>query len=98
MAGDNGGAPFVLNLPCSNPLVWYSINDWEILLGRLGRENPIDSMYKLAKLNNRSLNWKYTGWLGAFTLLLAFLFIVLSQVGLFAYFYKYFIYLFLTQP
>ena len=94
MAGDNGGAPFVLIYLAAILFIGIPLMIGEILLGRLGRENPIDSMYKLAKLNNRSLNWKYTGWLGAFTLLLTFSFYSVIAGWAIAYFYKYFIYLF----
>lgn len=89
MAGDNGGASFVLIYILAILLVGIPLMLGEILLGRIGKENPIDTMAKLAKLNNCSTKWRYTGWWGALTLLLTFSFYSVIAGWSVAYFFKY---------
>lgn len=99
MAGDNGGAPFVIIYLIAILLVGIPLMLGEILLGRIGRENPIDTMAKLAKKNQCSSYWKYTGWWGALTLILIFSFYSVIAGWAVAYFFKYLGYLFFNnQP
>lgn len=89
MAGDNGGAPFVLIYLLAILFVGLPLFLGELLLGRLGRANPVNTMTKLAKQNNCSLNWRFTGWWGALALLLTLSFYSVIASWSVAYFFKY---------
>ncbi len=65
LAGENGGGVFVLAYLVCIFLIGVPILVAEILLGRAGRQSPINSMRLLAKQSGASANWQIIGWLGA---------------------------------
>lgn len=89
MAGDNGGAPFVLIYLLAIIFVGLPLFLGEVLLGRLGRSNPINTLTKLAKQNNCSQNWRLVGWWGALALMLTLSFYSVVSGWSVAYFFKY---------
>ena len=64
IAGENGGAAFVLIYLSCIALVGVPIMMSEILLGRSGRASPITAMQKLAEASKASKYWAFIGWLG----------------------------------
>jgi len=70
MAGDNGGSAFVIVYLICVVLIGLPIMMAEIILGKCGSHNPIDTMKNLAIEANSTTNWKYTGWIGTLALLL----------------------------
>jgi len=74
IAGQNGGAAFVLVYLVCVALVAFPILMAEILIGRRGRQSPVNTMAFLAKESKRSRYWTLVGWLGLITafLLLSF--------------------------
>lgn len=70
MAGDNGGGAFVLVSVLAIVFIGIPVMMGEILLGRLGRANPIATMRKLANNQQLSPKWQVLGWWGALALLL----------------------------
>jgi NSS family neurotransmitter:Na+ symporter len=69
-AAANGGGAFVLTYICMVMLLGMPMLIAEMLLGRLGRANPVTSLKILAKENNASSAWGYLGWLSIVTLIL----------------------------
>lgn len=65
LAGENGGGVFVLAYLVCIFLIGVPILVAEILLGRAGRQSPINSMRMLAKQSGASSYWQVIGWLGA---------------------------------
>ena len=65
VAGENGGGAFVLAYLVCIFLIGVPIMCSEILLGRAGRQSPINTMVNLAKRSNRSGGWQVIGWMGA---------------------------------
>jgi len=70
MAGDNGGSAFVVIYLICVVLIGLPIMMAEIILGKCGSHNPIDTMKNLAIEAKATTNWKYTGWIGTLSLLL----------------------------
>ncbi len=70
MAGANGGSAFVLIYLISVAIIGIPLMLAEMVIGRRGQQNPINSMYTLAKEAHKSTHWDIVGWLGAVTLLL----------------------------
>ena len=64
MAGDSGGGAFVLVYLLCVAAIGIPIMMAEILLGRRGRQSPINTMRTLAAEEGRSGLWQYLGWLG----------------------------------
>ena len=64
ITGEYGGGAFVLVYLACVFLVGIPIMIAEILLGRRGRQSPINTMYTLAMAEARSPAWRYLGWLG----------------------------------
>ncbi|MGB5652112.1 MAG: sodium-dependent transporter, partial [Sedimenticolaceae bacterium] len=64
MAGENGGGAFVLVYLVCIALIGVPIMMAEILLGRRGRQSPINTMAALAKDADASPNWRLLGWVG----------------------------------
>jgi neurotransmitter:Na+ symporter, NSS family len=65
LAGENGGGVFVLAYLGCIALIGIPILVAEILLGRAGRQSPINAMLVLAKASNASPAWSIIGWMGA---------------------------------
>ena len=64
MAGENGGAAFVLIYLACVFFIGLPIMVSEIVLGRRGRHSPAQTMRLLAEEDKRSPNWQVIGWLG----------------------------------
>lgn len=61
VVGDNGGGAFVLVFIICLLLIGVPLLITELTLGRLGRQNPIDTMESIAVRSNRRKEWKYVG-------------------------------------
>jgi len=70
MAGDNGGSAFVLVYLICVVLIGVPLMMAEILIGRCGRQNPVNSLKTLSEHAGRSCHWQLAGWWGSCTLLL----------------------------
>jgi NSS family neurotransmitter:Na+ symporter len=64
IAGDNGGAAFVLIYLACILAIGLPIMVAEIALGRRGRQSPINTMTTLAREEGLSRFWGMVGWLG----------------------------------
>ncbi len=64
MAGENGGGAFVLVYLLCIAVIGVPIMMAEILLGRRGRQSPINSMKSLAAEVGASQRWAWLGWIG----------------------------------
>ncbi|MGI9295859.1 MAG: hypothetical protein ACR2PS_17900 [Pseudomonadales bacterium] len=73
IVGENGGGAFMLVYLATILAVGLPILAAELLLGRLGNRNVIDSFTRVASASGRSRHWSIIGWIG-----LAAVFIVLS--------------------
>ncbi len=64
LTGENGGGAFVLVYLACVVLVGIPILMAEIMLGRRGRQSPINTMALLAKEEGLSPYWSLLGWMG----------------------------------
>lgn len=64
MAGENGGGAFVIVYLVCIAMIGVPIMMAEILLGRRGRESPINTMSALAEEAGASPRWAWLGWIG----------------------------------
>lgn len=64
LTGENGGGAFVLIYILCVLFMGVPIMMAEIMLGRRGRQSPINTMRTLAAEEGRSSHWQYLGWLG----------------------------------
>lgn len=64
ITGENGGGAFVLVYLACIALIGIPVMMAEIMLGRRGRQSPINTMYDLAVESGHNPNWKWLGWLG----------------------------------
>jgi len=64
MAGENGGGAFVLVYLACIAMIGVPIMMAEILLGRRGRQSPINTMSALAEEAGASPRWAWLGWIG----------------------------------
>jgi neurotransmitter:Na+ symporter, NSS family len=64
LAGENGGAAFVLLYLACVLLVGIPIMMAEIMLGRRGRANPITTLYNISKEAGASKLWTLIGFMG----------------------------------
>lgn len=64
ITGENGGGTFVLVYLICIVLIGVPIMMAEIMLGRRGRQSPINTMQLLAKDENRNRSWIWLGWMG----------------------------------
>ena len=67
LTGENGGGIFVLLYLVCVLLVGIPILIAEIMLGRRGRQSPINTMKALASDENRGQGWQIIGWIGMLT-------------------------------
>lgn len=65
VAGENGGGAFVLVYLVCIFLIGIPILSSEILLGRAGRQSPINTMQTLVKQAGANKGWNVIGWMGA---------------------------------
>ncbi|NOX75080.1 MAG: sodium-dependent transporter [Gammaproteobacteria bacterium] len=64
IAGENGGGAFVLVYLLCIAAIGIPVMMAEVLLGRRGRQSPINTMRELAKDEGRSTWWALLGWSG----------------------------------
>ena len=64
IAGENGGGAFVLVYLLCIAVIGIPIMMAEIMLGRRGRQSPINTMETLAIEAGHNPHWKWLGWLG----------------------------------
>ena len=64
IAGENGGGTFVLVYLLCIFMIGLPIMMAEILLGRRGKQSPINTMASLAEEEGRSASWVALGWMG----------------------------------
>ena len=64
IVGENGGGAFVLIYLLCIAVVGIPIMMGEVLIGRRGRQSPINALRSLAAEANASPLWKYVGWMG----------------------------------
>ena len=65
LAGENGGGVFVLVYLGCIFLIGIPIMSAEILLGRAGRQSPINTMRDLTAKSGANRLWQGVGWMGA---------------------------------
>ncbi len=64
IAGENGGGTFVLIYLLCIAIIGIPIMMAEIMLGRRGKQSPINTMITLAKDEERNPGWVWLGWMG----------------------------------
>jgi neurotransmitter:Na+ symporter, NSS family len=64
MAGENGGGAFVIIYLLCIAVIGIPIMMAEVLLGRRGRQSPINTMSTLATDAGVSQRWAWLGWIG----------------------------------
>jgi len=64
IAGENGGGAFVLVYLFCIACIGIPLMMAEIMIGRRGRQNPVNTLRSLAKEENKSTSWALTGWIG----------------------------------
>lgn len=64
LAGQNGGGAFVLVYLLCVLAIGIPIMIAETMLGRRGRQSPINTMLTLAEEAQASRHWRWAGWLG----------------------------------
>jgi len=82
ITGENGGGAFVLVYLLFILFLGIPIMMAEILLGRRGRQSPINTMQTLAEEEGLNPAWRYLGWLGVATgfLILSFYSVVAGWI------------------
>lgn len=88
LAGENGGGAFVLVYLLSVIGIGIPIMIAETLLGRRGRQSPINTMRTLAAEAKASPLWQYTGWLGVLAGFLILSYYSVIAGWAMAYFFK----------
>lgn len=64
ITGENGGGAFVLVYLLCIAVIGIPIMMAEVMIGRRGRQSPINTMRALAVDEGRSPNWRFLGWAG----------------------------------
>ena len=64
IAGENGGGAFVLVYLLCIACIGLPVMMAEIMIGRRGRQNPVNSLATLAEEEKAHPFWKYLGWMG----------------------------------
>jgi neurotransmitter:Na+ symporter, NSS family len=64
ITGENGGGAFVLVYLACIAIIGLPIMMAEVMMGRRGRQSPINSMRRLAAEAGRSRRWAAVGWFG----------------------------------
>ena len=64
ITGEYGGGAFVLVYLLCVALIGIPIMMAEVMLGRRGRQSPVNTMRYLAKVENRHGIWSWIGWMG----------------------------------
>ena len=79
ITGENGGGAFVLIYLACVALVGVPIMIAEVLIGREGRQSPINTMRMLTQQHRRKPAWVLVGWMGVLAG-----FLILSYYGVIA--------------
>ncbi len=64
VTGENGGGAFVLVYLICVAAIGLPVMMAEVLIGRRGRQSPINTMRTLAEEEGANPNWQYLGWMG----------------------------------
>jgi len=64
IAGSSGGGSFILIYLLCLLLIGLPLMMAEIMLGRMGRQSPVNSLRRVAKMHGLSGSWKWLGVLG----------------------------------
>lgn len=64
IAGENGGGAFVLVYLVCIAIIGLPIMMAEIMVGRRGRQNPVNTLKALANEEGASPIWRFLGWVG----------------------------------
>ena len=64
ITGENGGGAFVVAYLACIAVIGIPVMMAEVLLGRAGRQSPINTMRELARRSGASAAWTAVGWLG----------------------------------
>ena len=64
VAGINGGGAFVLVYLGCILLIGVPVMMSEVLIGRHGRQSPVNSMKETVTDSNANSKWRYVGWIG----------------------------------
>ena len=64
LTGESGGGAFVVIYLACVALIGIPVMMAEILLGRRGRQSPLNTMRTLAQEEGCSPTWQYLGWMG----------------------------------
>ncbi|MFN2309162.1 MAG: sodium-dependent transporter [Gammaproteobacteria bacterium] len=64
LTGENGGGAFVLVYVLCVMVIGVPVMMAEIMLGRRGRQSPINTMRTLAEEEGRTRAWQLLGWMG----------------------------------
>lgn len=87
VAGNNGGGAFVLLYLLCTLLVGIPAMIAELLIGRHGRRNAVNTLSTIAKQAGHSTKWQGLGWLGCLTLLMVLSFYSVVSGWSIAYLY-----------
>ena len=79
ITGENGGGAFVLVYLACLALIGLPIMMAEIMVGRRGRQNPVNGLYSIAVEEGKNTGWQYLGWMGVVAG-----FLILSYYSVFA--------------
>lgn len=64
ITGENGGGAFVLVYLLCIVCIGIPVIMAEIMIGRRGRQNPVDGLKSIAEEENKNPLWRYLGWTG----------------------------------
>ena len=64
ITGENGGGAFVLVYLLCIAIIGIPIMMAEVMIGRRGRQSPVNTMYNLGIEAGSTSHWKWLGWLG----------------------------------
>lgn len=64
ITGENGGGAFVIVYLLCIACIGLPLMIAEIMIGRRGRQNPVNSLRSLAQEENKSNSWRMIGWIG----------------------------------
>ena len=63
LAGEYGGGLFIIIYLICIAFIGLPVLMAEIMIGRMGRQSPINSIRKIAEQNGRSRHWQMLGWM-----------------------------------
>ena len=64
ITGENGGGAFVLVYLLCIACIGIPLMMAEVMIGRRGRQNPVNSLLSIAKEENKPTAWRFLGWSG----------------------------------